>query len=442
MFLRVRSLLSSDMTGKAMLRVAVLLLLFAGGVQAQLTIEIVDGQAGALPIAVVPFSFQGEGEPETDVAEVINNNLARSGLFDPVARGDMVQRPTRLPDVNFGTWRLLGADHLVIGRISEAATGYQVEVELYDIHSTRRVMGQRLSVGLGELRNAAHRISDLIYEALLDVPGAFFTRIAYVTVTRDGGEALYRLVVADADGYNPQTIVSSSEPLLSPSWSPDGRQLAYVSFERGNSSIYVQQIATGQREEIASFKGINGAPAWSPDGRRLAITLSRTGQPEIYLMDVDSARLTQVTQHWAIDTEAVWMPDGKSVLFTSDRGGRPNIYQVSLDGENVKRITFAGGFNARATVSPDGRRIAHVHGEGNVFRIGVLDLETEQFQIVTDGPLDESPSFAPNGSMILYASREGERGILRAVSADGRVSQRLVLSEGDVREPAWSPIRE
>jgi TolB protein len=431
------------MTGKAMLRgLFLLLLLVALPAKAQLTIEIVDGQAGALPIAVVPFAFQGQGEADTDVAQVISNNLARSGLFEPVDRRDMVQRPSRLPDINFGSWRLLETDHVVIGRISENASGYDIEVELYDVLSTQRVMGQRLRIGWGELRNSAHRISDLIYEALIGVPGAFFTRIAYVTVVQGSADPQYQLVVADSDGFNPQTIVSSTEPLLSPSWSPDGRRLAYVSFERGNSSIYIQDIATGQRREIASFKGINGAPAWSPDGERLALTLSRSGQPEIYIMQVSSGALRQVTNHWAIDTEAVWMPDGESLLFTSDRGGQPNIYRVGLDDESPKRITFAGGFNSRASVAPDGERVAIVHGEGNVFRIGVQDVDSGRMSIVTDGPLDESPSFAPNGSMILYAARENERGILKAVSADGRVSQRLVLSEGDVREPAWSPIRQ
>ena len=411
--------------------------------QAQgLEIDIVGGNAAALPIAVVPFAGSAG---ETDVAAVVRADLERSGQFRALPEKDMVERPTRGSEVRYPTWRLLKQDFVVVGRAVDAGGGsYRVEYELFDVAKQQRLLGFALTARAGAMRDVAHQIADAIYEKILGVRGAFWTRIAYVTATGVGKGSRYALMVADADGWNPQTVVRSNEPLLSPSWSPDGRRLAYVSFEGGNSAIFVQDIATGAREKLAGFRGINGAPAFSPDGRKLALTLSRSGSPEIYVMDLASRALTQITHQLGIDTEPTWSADGNTIYFTSDRGGRPQIYQVSVAGGGATRVTFQGSYNASASVSYDGKKIAVAQGNGNAYRIALLDrsLGSPRWDTLSPGSLDESPSFAPNAGMLLYAAREGGRGVLYAVSTDGRVRQRLVLANGDVREPAWGPYRE
>ncbi|NIJ68157.1 Tol-Pal system beta propeller repeat protein TolB [Xanthomonas sp. 60] len=425
---------------------AALLLPFAALAQQKgLEIDIVGGSASATPITVIPMPYEGSAAaPSTDVAAVIRGDLDRSGQFRTLPEAQIVEKPTRGADIQFPTWRALKQNYIVVGRVMDAGAGaYRVEYELYDVPKGERLLGLAMTARGTAMRDVAHQMADAIYEKITGVRGAFWTRIAYVTASGRGDAMRYALMVADSDGYNPQVVVRSAEPLLSPSWSPDGNRLAYVSFERGNSAIYIQNITTGARELITSFRGINSAPAFSPDGSKLALTLSRSGNPEIYVMDLGSKQLTQLTNHLAIDTEPTWAPDGSAVYFTSDRGGRPQVYKVSPGGGSAERVTFQGNYNAKPSVSYDGKKVVVAQGSGNSYKVAMMDssLGSPRWSTLSTGSLDESPSFAPNASMVLYAAREGGRGVLYAVSADARVRQRLVLADGDVREPSWGPYR-
>jgi TolB protein len=414
-------------------------------VKAELTIEITEGVEGALPIAVVPFGWKGGGlEPVVDLAEVIDADLQRSGRFKTIPRADMLSRPSTDREVEFKDWRALGVENLVVGQVESTGAGtYQIQFQLLDVFRGQQLTGYSIPTTASNLRSTAHRIADIIYENLLGIPGAFSTRVAYITSTRlADGKSQIGLNVADADGHNPETIVTSSEPLMSPAWSPDGMKIAYVSFEGGQSGVYVQGVYTGKRQKVTSYKGINGAPSWSPDGSKLALTLSKGGNPDIYIYDMRNRKLQQITRHYAIDTEPAWSPDGKSLVFTSDRGGRPQIYRVSAFGGKAQRVTFENSYNARASFSPDGKLLTFVTQDEGNYRIAVQDLKTGVMQVLSQGRLDESPSFAPNGSMIIYGTKAGRRGVLAAVSVDGRVRQRLALQEGDVREPDWSPFKK
>jgi TolB protein len=420
--------------------------LIAGPAAAQsLNVDIVGGLKTATPIAVVPFAQAGGAPLPTDVADVIRNDFNRSGKFRSLAKSEIVETPSKGADINFATWRLLKQDYITVGRISDAGGGMlRIEYELWDVNKQQSLLAQAFTAPAGDLRGVAHQIADAIYEKITGVRGAFWTRIAYITAVGLGNNTTYSLIVADSDGYNPQVVARSRESLLSPSWSPDGRKIAYVSFESGNSAIYVQDITTGSRQLIsARAKGINGAPNFSPDGSKLALALSYQGNPEIYVMDVGSRQETRLTNNLAIDTEPRWTPDGQSIIFTSDRSGRPQLYQMPAGGGGADRITFQGQFNANASISYDGKQIAMVQGNGNVYRIAIMDRSLGgQVRFISPGPIDETPSFAPNASMLLYAASEGRRGVLYAVSADGLVRQRLVLADGDVREPAWGPYRQ
>ena len=416
------------------------------GLHAQ-TLEInpISGSAAALPIAVVPFDYLGASvAPDVDLAAVVRADLNRSGSFRTLADRDLVERPLRQSDVNFGTWRLLRQDYLLVGRVlDDPAGGYRTEFELFDVAKQERLLGLALSGRPGNMRDIAHQVADHVYEKILGTRGAFWTRMAYVTAVGLGRDTTYSLMIADADGHNPQTVVRSREPLLSPAWSPDGKRLAYVSFERGASSIYIQEIATGAREVVSSFKGINGAPAFSPDGSKLALALSRTGNPEIYVMDLASRALTQLTNHWSIDTEPGSHPmaaassspptaaESRSCTRSPSRvGSPPRHLQRTVQRACHDRAGRPHRYGAR------GRKRLSYRCSGSQVRQRRGDA------LISPGNLDESPSFAPNGSMILYATRENQRGVLYVVSADARVRQRLVLADGDVREPAWSPFRQ
>jgi TolB protein len=420
---------------------SVLLLLATPVAMAELRIEITRGVSEAVPVAIVPFAFEDEGSPAVDVAKVIEDNLAFSGRFAPMERRNMVSQPTRPEEVRLEDWRLLKTDVVVVGRIKPAARGrYEIEFHVFDVFRGQPLMGYSLPVSADNLRGAAHRIADMIFERLTGVPGIFSTRIAYITVDRAGDRARYRLWLADADGARPNAIAESHQPIMSPAWSPDSRQIAYVSFETGVARIFVQDIASGRREVVSAQPGINGAPAWSPDGSRLALVLGGIdGNLDIYVLTLANKQLRRLTTHPAIDTEPSWAPDGRSIYFTSDRAGGPQVYRVGLDGENPRRVTFEGNYNARPRVSPDGEHLAVVHNDRGNFRIALVDTRRGGLRILSDGRQDESPSFAPNGSMIIYATREGARGVLSAVSTDGRVRQRIAATEGDVREPVWSP---
>jgi TolB protein len=424
-------------------RIIVLLFVLCAPVaQAQLVIKITRGGQRATPIAVVPFGWSGPTAVPLDVAKVVEADLQRSGRFEPLGRDAMVERPTRGEQVDYADWRLLGAEIVVVGEVQpRGGDAYDIRFQALDVFGAKQVVGQIIPTTGAQMRAAAHRISDLIYEAFTGVRGAFSTRIAYVGFERLDKAERYRLWVADADGENEQVIAESPEPILSPAWSPEGHRIAYAGYENHAAAVYVQELASGARKRVSFRAGVNSAPSWSPDGQKLAVALSEAdGNVELYLLNVGTQELTRLTRNPAIDTEPTWARDGRTLYFTSDRSGGPQIYRLDIYGGEAQRLTFEGSYNARPRVSPDGNLLALVHGEGARYRIAVLDLKTRSLQVLTDGRLDESPSFAPNGSMIIYATLEGGAGILAAVAVDGSVQQRLTSSGGAVREPAWSPF--
>jgi TolB protein len=405
---------------------------------AELNIEIIGGAESAIPLAIVPFATQSA---PVDVRGIVNADLARSGYFTMMAEPSMPGRPSTPAEVDFKTWQGLGQNYMVIGRVTDNGGQYNVEFQLFDVYKGEQLLGYQMNSSATDLRKTAHIISDMIFEKLTGKKGVFAGRIAYITSSKQGPRSWnYQLQVADTDGMTPQTIATSSQPIMSPAWSPDGKQIAYVSFERRTAAIYVQTLATGARTRVAEFPGINGAPAWSPDSTRLALTLSKDGSPDIYVLNLGTRALTKLTNNSAIDTEPTWSPDGNNIVFTSGRGGKPQLYMVSSQGGNEQRLTFTGDYNARASFSPDGKYLAMVHGNGNNYRIGVMDMASRAINVLTSGPHDESPNFAPNGTMVLYASRKGGTGFLSAVSIDGKMQQKLVFNGGEVREPAWSPM--
>jgi TolB protein len=403
----------------------------------------VEGVAQPTPVAVVPFGWEGSGpNMPMDVAEVITNDLKRSGRFEPLDEIDMLQKPTDGANVDFDDWTILGVEAVVIGKVIQTGeNAYTLQFQLFNPINRRQLVGYRMPASRGTMRFAAHRAADMIYEKLTGIKGVFGTKVAYVTAQQQGNERLYSLIVSDQDGANDNKIMESKDPIMSPAWSPDSRQLAYVSFEGSRSSIFVQTLRTGNRFKVSSKPGINGAPAFSPDGRKLVVTLGGVdGNPDIHILDITSRKTTRLTTHRAIDTEGTWSPDGRYIYFTSDRSGGPQIYRISANGGTPERVTFEGSYNARPRLSPDGKRLAMVHNDRGNFRIAVMDISSKNLLIVSKGQQDESPSFAPNSDNLIYATRQRGDGVLETVSADGLIRQKMASGQGDVREPVWSPF--
>ena len=412
-----------------------LLWLLAASAHAQLKIEIIGGGANQIPIAILPF--KAETTLPQALTPVVAADLNRSGLFKLVDTGGLTEIPGEPAEVQYDTWKARGAEALAVGNVEPAANGrYYVRFRLMDVVKQAQLAGFAYQVSAEQLRNAAHKIADAIYEKLTGDVGVFNTRIAYV----EKNGTRYQLRVADADGYDPQSILSSNEPIMSPAWSPDGQRIAYVSMQAKKPIVYIQSISGGRQQPLANYKGSNSAPAWSPDGRRLAVVLTKDGSSQIYLINPDGGGLVRLTNSNAIDTEPNFSPDGQWVIFTSDRGGSPQIYRVAATGGAPERLTFEGSYNVSPRYAPDGKSFAFIQRSGGRFNVAVQDFASRQVQLLTDDSLDESPTFAPNGRIILYASGVKGRGILSAVSSDGRVRQRFTVQSGDVREPAWGPL--
>lgn len=420
--------------------VSVLLLLMSLSVHAELVIEITQGRDDAVKIAIVPFAWQGKGLPPEKISQIVSADLHRSGQFKPLPPSNMLSTPTTEAQIYYRDWKVLGVEYLLIGRLKEGAGNtFLVDFELFDVYQQKLI--RKGNASSRKIRRLAHFISDEVYQQVTGLRGAFSTRLAYVTKEKlANGAERYQLHRTDADGYADHVIVESPEPILSPAWAPNGRHLAYVAFKSRKPAIYVVDSFTGEDKKVVDFKGLSSAPAFSPDGNKLAFVLSKDGNPEIYTLDFKTKKMERITNHFAIDTEPTWAPDGSGIYFTSDRGGRPQIYKIEMHSKRVSRVTFEGKENARPSLTSDGRYLVMAHLHQGRYHIAVQDLIRGTVNILTDTDLDESPSISPNGVMVIYATQIGNRGVLAAVSVDGRVKVQLPSSRGDVREPAWSPF--
>lgn len=425
-----------DMTRKHLLSFALIAALgmtVTSNTFAQLHLEIAKAPEEAPKIAIVPFAN------DQSLFPIVENDLNRSGRFSSSSKN--LPATASVDQVQASVWQSAGIPYVVVGNVKPAANNaLEVHYQLYDVQKQQYLLNEVLTVPASRVRQAAHMISDAIYQALTGIPGDFSGRIAYVLRNPATPNQRYTLQIADTDGEQPKTVLSSRDPILSPAWTPDAKKIAYVSFETKRPAIYLQDLATGQREVLASFKGLNGAPSFSPDGKSMLFTASMNGNPEVYQMDLTTRQLQRMTNDNAIDTEARYAPDGKSFIFTSDRGGSPQIYRYSFDDSSVKRLTFRGAFNARGTLSADGKNIALVHRpSGSNYKVAIMNISTGIVNILTPTSLDESPSFSPNGQMVVYATYEGSRGLLSIMSTDGRFRMNLPSEQGEVREPAWAP---
>jgi TolB protein len=402
---------------------------------AQFRVEVTGVGLTQLPIAIAPF--RGDAQSPQKIAAIVQADLERSGQFRAIdAAGAALDEGSR-PDVT--PWRQKGADSLAVGSVSHLADGrWDVRFRLWDVVRGQDLGGQSYAVAVGDLRLAAHRIADFIYEKLTGEKGVFSTRIAYVT--KAGNR--FNLWVADSDGENAQSALASGEPIISPAWSANGTQLAYVSFESRKPVVYVHDVATGKRRLVANFRGSNSAPAWSPDGRTLAVTLSRDGGSQLYTISPNGGEPHRLTQSAGIDTEPVYSPDGRSIYFVSDRGGAPQIYRMPAAGGNPERVTFTGSYNISPAVSPDGRWLAYISRINGAFKLQVMELGSNTVSSITDTTADESPSFAPNGRLIVYATRQNGREALMTTTLDGKIKARLAGQGGDIREPDWGPFQK
>jgi len=414
---------------------------------AQLSIRISQGVDNPVPIAIVPFEWTGFGVLPENITDVVGNDLRNSGEFITTEEKNMLSTPHEQSEVYFRDWRFLETEYLLIGKIMRSTNSnlIQVQYELFDVLREQRMFGEVISGTENQLRDISHQISDVVFQQITGVRGAFSTKILYVTSQRVSENlSYYQLNLADADGGRPQVLLESQEPIMSPTWSPDGKQIAYVSFESTRSRIYIQDLATGAREQVTDFPGINSAPAWSPDGTKMAMVLSKDGNPDIFVMDLRTRELRKITNHYAVDTEPSWMPDSTSLIYTSEQGGnnRPQIYQVSLDTLWADRVTFQGTYNSDAVMLQDGENLIMIHREDvrDDFHVAIQNVVRGTIRFLTNTNLDESPTVAPNASMIMYASKLNGKGVLNAVSIDGKVKIQLPVANGEVREPAWSPF--
>ena len=427
-----------------LIRIALLgLVMLVGSVQAADPLVISHGTDRATPIAVVPFGWQGGNVLPEDISTIVGNDLRNTGVFEPIPRQNMISLPTQASEVIFRDWKALGAQYVLVGNIVPNGARLQVQYALFNVATEQQVMTGTVGGGTDQLRDMAHYIADQSFEKLTGVKGAFSTRMLYVTAERFGvNNTRYTLQRSDYDGARAVTLLQSREPILSPSFASDGKRIAYVSFEQKRPRIFVQNVDTGRREQITNFEGLNGAPAWSPDGSKLAFTLSRDGNPEIYVMDMGSRNLRRITNNSAIDTEPFWGKDGQTIYFTSDRSGKPQIYKTNINSGAVDRVTFVGNYNANPKLSADEKTLVMIHRQDGytVFKVAAQDLERGNLRILSDTSLDESPTVAPNGTMIIYATRQQGRGVLMLASTNGRVRLPLPTAQGEVREPSWSPF--
>lgn len=427
-------------SSKGLFLIVVLAFLTATSAQAELLIRITEGADSAIPVSVVPFSESGAMPAGDKVSSIVQADLAMSGEFRPLLPEKMLSLPSKRSDVYFRDWRMLGQRYVLVGELTREGDRVRARYELFDVNREERILGETAGAPASNMRSLAHHISDKVYEAITGVQGAFSTKLAYVTRDIVNGNLRYRLQVSDIDGKRAGIRLESKEPILSPAWSPDGKRLAYVSFETGKPIIFVHELRTGKREKVAEFPGLNSAPAWSADGQSLLMTLSKDGNAEIYQMNLQSRKITKLTNHWAIDTEAAWDSSGSGIYFTSDRSGGPQIYYMKKPGAEARRITFGSRYNARPRPDNDGKYVYYVHQREGAFHIARTNLKTDEETVLTRTKSDESPSVSPNGRMLIYATKQSGESVLTVVSADGGAAYSLPASEGDVRDPAWGPI--